>query len=141
MTVRMNPATKPDDPLWPAIDELAAMLATDDYGVPTDLRKCLENLHQALLVHVDQTEAPLGLLYEMSIEAPQLRGQIDVLRHDHPTFEKELQELLETLDGQVSDWRNGRLKIMKLLSKLSQHRKMGFDLIHDAYYLDIGGLG
>ena len=141
MIIRLNLATKPEDPLWPALEELAATLKTDADGAPSGLAQSLAKLHRALLVHVDQTEAPLGLLYEMSIEAPQLRGQVEELRHDHPILEKQLQELLEAFDSQVSDWRTCRLKIMKVLSKLSQHRKMGFDLIHDAYYLEIGGRG
>jgi hypothetical protein len=90
--------------------------------------------------HIEQTEAPDGLLAEVSTDAPRLARRVAALREDHHDLEKDIHALQVALSN-VDDLSNRgaiREQAMDFLGRLARHRQHGADLIYEAYQVDIG---
>lgn len=93
--------------------------------------------------HIEQTEAPDGLLTEVADAVPRLTKRVGDLRAEHEHLEKEihgLQVALSDLDDNDVASRGVaiRNKALEFLGRLATHRQRGADLIYEAYQVDIG---
>lgn len=99
----------------------------------------LDNLLGAYMSHIDEVEAPTGILVDLLEDAPRLSSYVEVLRQDHVTITTDLEGLLS--DAPELEVRALREQATKVLGDLVNHRQMGADLVWDAVNLDIGGRG
>ena len=93
--------------------------------------------------HIEQTEAPDGLLAEVSADAPRLANRVAALREDHHELEKDIHALQVSLseiddDDVASRAVAIRAQALDFLGRLARHRQHGADLIYEAYQVDIG---
>lgn len=118
--------------------EVAAAAPTGDSGWRAKLLGELEDLRVALSRHVEEVEAPDGLLAEMTIQAPRLANQIADVRDEHPELCRQvLQTITNVKTGSGVD--ELRTEILEMLAALARHRQKGADLVYEGYSVDIGG--
>ncbi len=102
------------------------------------MRGALDEVNAALGAHVVEVESADGLYAEIMSRSPRLAHAIEVLRGEHTTLGRcvdELDALIRSPDSTVGEIREQGLV---LLTELSRHRHRGADLVWDAYNLDIG---
>ena len=93
--------------------------------------------------HIEQSEAPDGLLAEVSANAPRLAKRVGALRDDHDHLETEICALRTALSasgdaGESTPNEDIRDQAMTFLGRLARHRQQGADLVYEAYQVDIG---
>lgn len=101
------------------------------------VRAGLEHLAWTLANHVDETEAPGGLLHEVESVAPWLAPRVAQLRRDHELVVDRTASLLERCHGEFAP-DEVRERVLELIGELARHRHRGADLLYDAYQLDVG---
>ena len=101
-----------------------------------DVGSELDRLADALERHVEETEAPDGLLAEIEQHAPRLANRVGKARADHTALRAEVAETraVAAAGGEVSTLRDS---IVELLVHLVRHRHLGADLVYEAYMVDI----
>jgi hypothetical protein len=123
--------------LHTAVDDLergvAALESEPDLGrFAATMRDVLRTVHQ----HVDEVEAPDGLLDEMTTVAPRVTYRVEKLRREHAALLERTRSLLQradendTLERLATDGR-------ALAKDLSAHRHRGTDLMQDVFLTDI----
>ena len=125
-----------------ALEEVVAgPSSADDWLDRTEER--LGDLRRALDLHIEEVEAPKGLLAEIVTVAPQLAPYTDELRDEHLV----LLEAWLRAEAAVRGARAGRAtvssvrrQVTTLLGRLTLHRQTGADLVFDAYNVDIGAM-
>jgi hypothetical protein len=117
--------------------EQAAAGAAGDPTWRADLTAALTELLSAFDGHVEEVDAPDGLLKELVQLAPRLQARVAKLDGEHP----ELRTMIESAIGVVEagDVADVRSETMAALGALAAHRTAGADLVYDAYNVDIGG--
>ena len=98
----------------------------------------LDRLRRALDDHIEETEAPDGLLMEIEEQAPRLAKQVDRLRAEH----ERLIEHCERVRQQVESFESPesvRRSVLTLLGRFAGHRHRGADLVYEAFGVDLGG--
>jgi hypothetical protein len=105
----------------------------------TDLRDELANLSTALEQHIASTEAPDGLLADITQAVPRLAHRVQRTRDDHVVLRAALAAAIESLpDGDdEGPVQNARTKVVELLTAIVHHRHLGADLVYEAYNVDI----
>jgi hypothetical protein len=96
------------------------------------MRDVLRTVHQ----HVDDVEAPDGLLDEMTTVAPRVTFRVEKLRREHADLLERARRLLqraEENDTLETLARDGRA----LAKDLTAHRHRGTDLMQDVFLTDI----
>ncbi len=93
--------------------------------------------------HIAQSEAPDGLLAEVSANAPRLAKRVTALRDDHDDLETEVNGLRTALSAvddaaDATRYEEIRNQAMAFLGRLARHRQQGADLVYEAYQVDIG---
>lgn len=116
---------------------LARPSAATDWRV--DVSENLANLVGAYESHIDEVEAPTGILQDVLEDAPRLANYVDILRGDHITVMAELARLMSA--APELEARELRETATSILGDLVRHRQLGADLVWDAVLLDIGGRG
>lgn len=108
-------------------------------GALARLTTVVLHLRVVWALHVDVTEAPGGLYEEIIENAPRLANRINRFKREHAT-------LAEAIERAVADLRDAsaltdelRGRLVKLFQDLTRHRKRGYDLVYEAYHVDIGG--
>ena len=125
-----------------ALEEVVAgPSSADDWLDRTEER--LGDLRRALDLHIEEVEAPKGLLAEIVTVAPHLAPYTDELRDEHLV----LLEAWLRAEAAVRGARAGRAtvssvrrQVTTLLGRLTLHRQAGADLVFDAYNVDIGAM-
>jgi hypothetical protein len=123
--------------LHTAVEDLergvAALESEPDLGrFAATMRDVLRTVHQ----HVDEVEAPDGLLDEMMTVAPRVTYRVEKLRREHADLLERTRSLLrrveenDTLESLATDGR-------ALAKDLSAHRHRGTDLMQDVFLTDI----
>lgn len=117
--------------------ELAAASAAGDPSWVDALRSALADMSGAFQGHVEEVEAPDGLLAELIEDCPRLSSKVVRLRDEHPT----LAERIDVCGAQLEDSDPPRIRaeVLDLLVALARHRHAGADLVYEAYNVDIGG--
>lgn len=102
----------------------------------------MAELRAALDAHIEEVEAPGGLLAEIEHVAPGLAPQTEDLRRDHMAL---LGAWLRAEAGVRAARDAGhealatvRRRIVTLIGRLTIHRQAGSDLVFEAYNVDIG---
>ena len=107
------------------------------------LLKC-DEFSVVLEAHISGTEGPDGLFDEISEQSPRLISRIDRLRLEHQHLHDAAEGLRGALgsdpftDEAIDAARDPGLV---LLTELARHRQHGADLLHEAYWVDVGGQG
>ena len=91
----------------------------------------------ALDAHVSATESEAGLLAEIMSVAPRLARRVDRARADHARLRSDLQLATAAVDADV-DVSDVREQVGALLIDLGRPAAR-FDLVYDAYNVDIEG--
>ncbi len=118
--------------------EVAAASPSAESGWRARLIRELEDLQAALWAHVDEVEAPDGLLAEMTRQAPRLANQIAHVRDEHPGLCAQVAETINTVKN-GSDVETLRAEVLETLTAIARHRQKGADLVYEGYSIDIGG--
>ena len=117
--------------------EGAAAGAAGDPTWRADLAAALSELLSAFDGHVEEVDAPDGLLVDLVGMAPRLQMRVKRLSDEHPELRTMIESALAVVDaGDISDV---RAETMVVLGALAAHRQSGADLVYDAYNVDIGG--
>ena len=105
----------------------------------TDLRDELANLNEALEQHIAITEAPDGLLADITSAVPRLAHRVQKTKDDHVVLRAAVAAAIEALpDGDDENQvPNARTKVVELLTAIVHHRHLGADLVYEAYNVDI----
>jgi hypothetical protein len=108
-------------------------------GWNDDVRTCVNELGDAFEAHIDDVEAPDGIIADLVASAPRLSAGAAALREDHMRLAPQIKAILTSM----SDWEPDRVRseISEILSELMQHRQLGADLVWEAFNTDIGGQG
>lgn len=102
----------------------------------TRLRAVARRTLGTLRIHIEEAEAPDGLLAEITDAAPWFAARADDLRRDHADLLERTERLRERADA--ADGLSPVLEEARGLSaRLSEHRHQGTALLLDAYLLDI----
>ncbi|MDH3682084.1 MAG: hypothetical protein OEV40_19290 [Acidimicrobiia bacterium] len=118
--------------------EIAAAAPSGDPGWRDRLLGQLELLRIALDQHVEEVEAPDGLLPELLAEAPRLANQIAVVQDEHPMLTRQVAAAIE-LATSSADIPRVRAEVLDALNAIVRHRQAGADLVYEGYSVDIGG--
>ena len=103
------------------------------------LLDALRELQIALYQHVDEVEAPGGLLAELASVAPRLANQIASVRDEHPTLCRQVAEVIGRIESNSTAADAIRTDTTELLMAVVRHRQRGADLVYEGYSVDIGG--
>lgn len=118
--------------------EIAASSPSGDPNWSATLAGELEDLQEAMDQHVEEVEAPAGLLAELTEVAPRLVNQIGQVRDEHPGLCAQIAQAIANVKRQhgVDEVRG---EVLELLLAISRHRQKGADLVYEGYNVDIGG--
>lgn len=120
------------DELDRELDQLEGQVQPD----LTRLRAVARRTLGTLRIHIEEAEAPDGLLADITDAAPWFAARADDLRRDHADLLERAEGLRERVDAAdrlspVLDEARG------LAVRLTEHRHQGTALLLDAYLLDI----
>lgn len=121
-----------------SVAETATSAPTGEPGWDVRLLAALRQLQTALYQHVEEVEAPDGLLTELTSTAPRLANQIAHVRDEHPVLCRQMAEAIGRLEGS-SNPASVRDEVTDLLMAIVRHRQKGADLVYEGYNVDIGG--
>jgi hypothetical protein len=97
----------------------------------------LDDLEEAIRAHIEEVEAPDGLLAEMLEVVPRLSALIDTIRDEHRALLESVGQARQLLDSEPFDGLAVRRRAVSLLGYLARHRQHGSDLVYEAYMVDI----
>ncbi len=117
--------------------ERAAAGAAGDPTWRADLGAALTELLEAFDGHVEEVDAPDGILADVVGMAPRLQNQVKRLGDEHAELRPMIESALGVVEG--GDVADVRAETMAALGALAAHRQSGADLVYDAYNVDIGG--
>ncbi len=100
-------------------------------------RDAVYSLAEAYADHVDEAEAPGGLLLDLTEADPRLDVDVAALRRDHTALAERFQQLL------TADSEPDRLveDTAELLLDLEAHEKLSADLVYRAFSEELGEAG
>ena len=125
-----------------ALAELEQVLAATTDAVEGglgDLTAAMLHLRTVWALHVDVTEAPGGLYEEIIENAPRLANWINRFKREHGSLAEAIERATADLHGATALTPELRDRLARLLADLTRHRKRGYDLVYEAYHVDIGG--
>jgi hypothetical protein len=110
-------------------------VASEDWARVVEV--ALGDLEEAIRAHIEEVEAPDGLLAEMLEVAPRLSALVDTIRDEHRGLIESLGQTRQLLDLEPFDGLAVRRRAVSLLGYLARHRQHGSDLVYEAYLVDI----
>ena len=114
------------------LDEIEAQPIADTDRFQSAVHALLATLRR----HVEESEAPDGLIAQVIDEAPLFARQAEQLSGEHDGLLNDANKLIEraeagdAIESLIADAR-------ALLARISEHRQQGTNLLLDAYMLDI----
>ena len=109
--------------------------SADTEAWTTQVRGAALAMRETLQDHVEETEAPDGMLAQVARDAPWLEGRLEQLRSEHERLTAAADALVARCeDAEPQEIRD---EAMRLLGQVSRHRQLGTDLLYDAYLVDI----
>jgi hypothetical protein len=102
-----------------------------------ELRAELDDLGDALELHITVTEAPDGLLHDIIESAPRLLHRVERVRSDHLTLRQHLDAARAALPDHDEGVATARDRVVELLTAVVRHRHLGAELVYDAYNVDL----
>lgn len=125
--------------LHAATDELdreLELLERQERPDMTRLRAVVRRTLGTLRIHIEEAEAPDGLLADITEAAPWFAARADELRRDHDDLLERTELLRERADA--ADRLSPLVEEVRGLSaRITEHRHQGTALLLDAYLLDI----
>jgi hypothetical protein len=117
------------------LEEALTSPAATDRWLP-EVRAAVHEMHETILDHVAESEAPDGLLEQVTEVSPWLGPRVTQLRDEHDGLVTRADDLVVACDrastpDDVAD------AAWALLEQVSRHRRRGADLLYDAYALDV----
>jgi hypothetical protein len=113
-----------------------------------EVQKALTRLHYAFHHHIDAAEGGEGKqgLYDEILERePRLRALVEKLMAEHPLILEAIHEpyhrLRDRKDDEYVPAEEIREEMTATLARITKHRQKGADLVYEAYYVDLGGMG
>ncbi len=99
----------------------------------------LAELGGAFERHVEHSESPDGLLWDITSVAPRLQHAVDHVRHEHVEIVAQIEHVTALARGNEDADRIPviREESLALLQAISAHRYRGAELVYDAYTVDI----
>ena len=142
-TLMGNPFAEPrfDEPYLADIAHkaLGRPVGTSDWGQVVG--DGLDRIQEALMDHVAEVEGTEGLLADVELQAPRLTVDVDLLRREHETLQRSLEQARTTLRGAEMVGKAGyepvRRRVMTVLGRLMLHRQRAADLVYEAYNVDM----
>lgn len=124
------------------MDRFEAAMAEPPSVSPHEWRSRLSDLADEmsteLTSHVEATEGPGGLFEDVLARAPRVCSQVDRLRREHGALRAFVDDFRDAVvDHEVVLVRE---RGIDLLTALVVHRQHGADLLHEAFWVDVGGL-
>ena len=119
--------------------ETATAAPSADPNWAERLLDALRDLQTALYQHVEEVEAPGGLLAELTATAPRLANQIAHVRDEHPVLCQQVAETIGRLESASYAPETIRSEVTEILMAVVRHRQKGADLVYEGYNVDIGG--
>jgi len=123
---------------------LAAPGASDRSEWQTDLLAKCDEFGVVLEDHINGTEGQGGLFEDVAERSPRLISRVDRLRAEHESLQQAAERLRSALlSGPFTDAEldSARAAGLALLGELARHRQHGADLLHEAYWVDVGEHG
>jgi hypothetical protein len=113
--------------------------ATDRRMAMEALRLADVELINALVNHIDETEGDGGLYDEIMTDKPRLAHAIDRLRREHLALLSAAAQLIDqtAVRGDIDETRV-RSNVQTLVRGVERHQRLGLELLHQAYDVDIG---
>ena len=99
----------------------------------------LRTLQTAFYQHVEEVEAPDGLLAELTSTSPRLANQITSVRDEHPVLCGQIAETIGRIESGSCAVDTLRAEATEILMAVVRHRQRGADLVYEGYNVDIGG--
>jgi hypothetical protein len=117
------------------LEEALTAPTSRDHWLPR-VRTALEGMSETVLDHVAESEAPDGLLEQITDVAPWLGPRVVQLRAEHDHLVAAADALVQSAAAasrpdEVID------AAWALLEAVSRHRRRGADLLYEAYALDV----
>ena len=104
----------------------------------------LVHLHTAFHEHISQAEGDDGLYEEIMGREPRLRGDITVLKNEHPQILEAIHAPYNRLKDRAPEAHSPaaeiREEVTHALARITRHRQKGADLVWEAYFVDLGGM-
>ncbi len=101
----------------------------------------LHEVRRALIQHMEEVEAPAGLLARIVDASPQLDDAVAAIREEHGVLCEEVDQVLDLVDeSRGSDPEVIRAAVLDLMRMLARHRMHGADVVYEAWAVDIGEL-
>jgi hypothetical protein len=117
------------------LEEVLSGPSADAGAWSRQVRTAAEAMQATLRDHVEETEAPDGMLAQVDRDAPWLAGRLQQLRSEHGHLAAAAATLVERCDD--ADPQQIRDEALALLQQVSRHRQLGTDLLYEAYLVDI----
>lgn len=124
-----------------ALESAAASPVTDSTWSAA-MADRLQALRRAFAHHIAVTESDEGLFAEMLDRAPRLAHRTHVLRDDHVAIMAAIDGALAATAAAATDEDASaglRDAVTTVMGRVTRHRQLGADLVHEAYNVDIEG--
>jgi hypothetical protein len=100
------------------------------------VRAAVASMRETVLDHVAESEAPDGLLAQISDVSPWLGPRVARLRDEHDDLVASADSLVDAA-ATATEADDIAEAAWALLDRVSRHRRQGADLLYDAYALDV----
>jgi hypothetical protein len=117
------------------LEEVLSAPSADAEAWTRQVKKAAEAMRATLRDHVEETEAPDGMLAQVGRDAPWLAGRLEQLHSEHEHLRVAAAALVERCDE--AEPQQIRDEALALLQQVSRHRQLGTDLLYEAYLVDI----
>jgi hypothetical protein len=99
----------------------------------------LSDLQAAFTYHIAVTEAPDGLLNELTGDAPRLAHAADLLRADHEVIDVGIGRALAAVRAPDATEHRALIgeAVLNVMAGIVRHRHAGASLVYEAYTVDI----
>lgn len=95
-------------------------------------------LHYTLITHIRDEDSPLGIYHEIERAVPRLQYTVRDLREQHDII---LQTLVHIQKLSHDEFGKAKSLMTSCLAVLHRHERHEDELIHEAYYRDMGTAG
>ncbi|WP_052668540.1 hypothetical protein [Nitriliruptor alkaliphilus] len=116
------------------LDQELDALESQEAPDPDRFRAAVRQVLATVQRHIEEADAPDGLLAQVREAAPWFASRVEQLRGEHDDLIARTRALLERPDDDV---RRSLTEARDLSARLSRHRHRGTKLLLDAYMLDV----